>query len=59
MKAPLSGNGTNVNDAWFTVNGERYGNWTLDMSDALRNDDAGPTDINTEPPHNHNKNALL
>jgi hypothetical protein len=35
MKVLLSGNGTNVNDAWFAVNGERYGNGTWDMSDAL------------------------
>jgi len=35
--------------AWFTVNGQRYGDLEYDMSDALWNDDAEPHEINTEP----------
>jgi hypothetical protein len=49
-QAILGENGNNLGDAWFTINGERYGEGTYyDMRDWVYDDDVQIRGINTNP----------
>ena len=49
-QAILEADGKNLGDAWFTVNGQRYGGGTYyDMKDRVYDDDVEKRGINTEP----------